>query len=67
MKGYATLLKTYMRCSQNVYKTEAIFEKMGELGFLTNFAYLSRFVIDIKTANLITTLKIDINLKNHLN
>ncbi|KAH0867751.1 LOW QUALITY PROTEIN: hypothetical protein HID58_074773 [Brassica napus] len=67
MKGYATLLNTYMRCSQNVYKTEAIFEKMGELGFLPNFAYLSRCVIDIKTANLITTLKIDINLKNHLN
>ncbi|KAH0864837.1 LOW QUALITY PROTEIN: hypothetical protein HID58_082048, partial [Brassica napus] len=31
----ATLLNTYTRCYQKINKAEAIFEKMGELGFLS--------------------------------
>ncbi|CAH8323324.1 unnamed protein product [Eruca vesicaria subsp. sativa] len=42
MKGYtvySTLLNTYTRCyNQNVNEAEAIFEKMGELGFLTKLS-----------------------------
>ncbi|KAH0860643.1 hypothetical protein HID58_088904 [Brassica napus] len=33
--AYATFLNTCTRCYQNVNKAEAIFEKMGELGFLS--------------------------------
>ncbi|XP_056854578.1 putative pentatricopeptide repeat-containing protein At1g28020, partial [Raphanus sativus] len=41
MKGfsvYSTLLNSYTRSYQNFDKAEAIFEKMGELGFLTKLS-----------------------------
>ncbi|CAF1704051.1 unnamed protein product [Brassica napus] len=35
---YSTLLNSYTRSHQNIDKAEAIFEKMGELGFLTKLS-----------------------------